>query len=102
MAPEGLSSPSLPPGERIGVRRPFFGLMRTSFRLAGAVLVNLLKPLGHILDLVEERTADVKRPFLGGGQGQTIAWPGIDLDDLATQLILLLQNQASEISRVLQ
>jgi hypothetical protein len=67
-----------------------------------AVLVNPIKDFTHVFDLLEECVGHIDRTFLSGGKRQAIAGAGINFNNLSGELILLLQNQSGEISRVLQ
>src|SRR5207249_10602693 len=67
-----------------------------------AVLVDAVKHFTHVLDLFEEGMGDEDRAFLGSGEGEAITGAGIDFDDFAGELVLLLQDQAGEIGGVFQ
>jgi hypothetical protein len=74
------------------------------FRVLGfaGVLADAFEIFSHVLDLLKQGIGNIDGSFLGGGQGQAIAGAGVNFDDLAPQLILLLQNQAGEVGRVFQ
>ena len=62
----------------------------------------MFEHLAHVFDLLEEGIGDVDGAFLSGGQGEAVAGPGVDFDDLAGEFVLLLQDQAREIGGVAQ
>src|SRR5262245_39166113 len=71
-------------------------------RLAGPVLVDLFEPFGHVFHLAEKGRGDKQRTFLRGHEREASTGPRVDLDQLATQFILLLENEPGEVSRILQ
>src|SRR6185436_1647643 len=60
------------------------------------------KPLGHVLDLAEERAGDVNGALLGTGDRKTVTRTRIKLDKLGAEFILLLQDQARKICGIFQ
>src|ERR1043166_6380462 len=76
--------------------------MKLFLLLLAAVFVDTVQHFAHVFDLLEERGGNEQRALLRAGQREAITWTGIDLDELAAKFILLLENQAGEISRVLQ
>src|SRR5688572_7553685 len=67
-----------------------------------AVLVDFLEPLRHVLDLREQRRSDIERLLLRSGDGEAITGTRIDLDNFSSELILLLEDEAREVCRILQ
>ncbi|SPE54669.1 hypothetical protein SBV1_1910014 [Verrucomicrobia bacterium] len=67
-----------------------------------SVFVDAVEHFTHVLDLLEQGIGDVDGAFLSGGQGQAIAGAGINFDDLAGQLVLLLEDQPGEVGGVLE
>src|SRR5262245_27831069 len=63
-----------------------------------AILVDFLKPLGHVLDLAEETARNVNRTLLGARDGQAIAGPCVELNQLGAQFIALLEDQPRKVS----
>src|SRR6185503_10270057 len=67
-----------------------------------AVFVDAFEDFSHVLDLFEERIANVNGTLLRGGKSKAIAWARVDLDDFFAEFIFLLENKAGKISGVFQ
>jgi len=66
------------------------------------VLVDPIENFAHVFDLFEESVGDVDRTFLSGGKRKAITGTRINFNNLSGQFVLLLQDEAGKISRVLQ
>ena len=73
------------------------GIGRLFGRFA-ASLVDAVEDFAHVFDLFEEVGGNVNRTFLRGGQRQAIARARVDFHDLAGELVLLLEDEAREVS----
>ncbi len=83
------------------LRHPPSGFSALLLGLA-AVFVDAVEHLAHIFDLLEESVGDVDGTLLSGGQSEAIAGASINFDNLASQFVLLLQDQPCEIGRVFE
>ena len=81
--------------------RPLNSVLAPLLGLA-AVLVDPIENFAHVFDLFEERVCHIDRTFLSGGKREAIAGTRINFNNLSGQFVLLLQDEAREIRRVLQ
>ena len=54
----------------------------------------------HVLDLAEEGGRDVDRAFLRGGEGEAVAGPGVEFDELRAEFVFLFENDAGVVGGV--
>src|ERR1041384_3148174 len=67
-----------------------------------AVLINPIENFAHIFDLFEQSIGHINGAFLSCGKREAIAGASVNFNNLSGQFVLLLQNEAGEISRIFQ
>ena len=78
------------------------GMRGIELLLLAVILVNFLENLGHVLDLIEQVRANKNGLLLRRGNGDAIAWAGIDLNQLGPKFVALLEHQPGVVGRILE